>query len=170
MLNFLSQHPKQAKVSRRFLIVEGIYMNNGSLCNIRPMIKLKHEHKLRFFIDETVSFGTLGKTGKGITEYMNMEVRLFFCFAQTQLFHFIIPFKLNDIDLIMATLETSVGSIGGFCAGTTYVIVHQTLAGLGKNNCCFESNKSKTISSLQATSSAPPCRPCWPRAPSPPWR
>ena len=62
-------------MSRRFLVVEGIYMNNGSLCNIKPMVALKHQYKLRFFIDETVSFGTIGKTGKGITEYMGMEVR-----------------------------------------------------------------------------------------------
>ncbi len=39
--------------------------------------------------------------------------------------------QLDDIDLIMGTLETSIGSIGGFCVGTTYVVEHQTLAGLG---------------------------------------
>ena len=66
---------------------------------------LKHKFKLRFFIDESVSFGTLGDHGKGITEYAGLE--------------------LNDIDLIMATLEYSAGSIGGFCVGTTYVVEHQ---------------------------------------------
>ena len=39
---------------------------------------------------------------------------------------------MDDIDLIMGSLETSIGSIGGFCAGTTYVVEHQTLAGLGE--------------------------------------
>ena len=69
------------------------------------MVMLKHKFKLRFFIDESVSFGTLGDHGKGITEYAGLE--------------------LNDIDLIMATLEYSAGSIGGFCVGTTYVVEHQ---------------------------------------------
>ena len=69
------------------------------------MVVLKHKFKLRFFIDESVSFGTLGDHGKGITEYAGLE--------------------LNDIDLIMATLEYSAGSIGGFCVGTTYVVEHQ---------------------------------------------
>ena len=46
-------------------------------------------------------------------------------------------FQLDDIDLIMGTLETSIGSIGGFCAGTTYVVEHQTLAGLGY---CFSAS------------------------------
>lgn len=40
---------------------------------------------------------------------------------------------MDDIDLIMATLEYAIGSIGGFCVGTTYVVEHQTLAGLGKS-------------------------------------
>ena len=28
------RNPKQAKTSRRFLVVEGIYMNTGTVCNI----------------------------------------------------------------------------------------------------------------------------------------
>ena len=40
---------------------------------------------------------------------------------------------MSDIDLIMGSLETSIGSIGGFCVGTTYVVEHQTLAGLGES-------------------------------------
>eukprot|EP00095_Tigriopus_kingsejongensis_P010689 maker-scaffold261_size233860-snap-gene-1.28 protein:Tk10689 transcript:maker-scaffold261_size233860-snap-gene-1.28-mRNA-1 annotation:"hypothetical protein DAPPUDRAFT_301811" len=111
------KHPKQAKVSRRFLIVEGIYMNTGTLCNIDPMLELKRQYKLRLFIDESVSFGTLGEHGKGITEYKNIS--------------------MDDIDLIMATLEYAIGSIGGFCVGTTYVVEHQTLAGLGY---CFSAS------------------------------
>ncbi len=39
--------------------------------------------------------------------------------------------QLNDVDLIMASLEFAIGGIGGFCVGTSYVVEHQTLAGLG---------------------------------------
>ena len=86
-------------------------MNQGTLCDIDRMIELKRKHKLRLFIDETVSFGTVGEHGRGITELKGVSMR--------------------DIDLIMGSLETSIGSIGGFCVGTTYVVEHQTLAGLG---------------------------------------
>ena len=58
-------------------------------------------------------------------------VKTYTLYLKSWLMYFFL--QLNDIDLIMATLETSVGSIGGFCAGTTYVIEHQTLAGLGKD-------------------------------------
>ena len=34
--------------------------------------------------------------------------------------------------MIMASLENGIGSIGGFVAGTSFVVEHQTLAGLGK--------------------------------------
>ncbi len=32
-------------------------------------------YKLRLFIDETVSFGTIGEHGKGITELKNISVK-----------------------------------------------------------------------------------------------
>ena len=41
---------------------------------------------------------------------------------------------MDDLDMVMASLENGIGSIGGFAAGTSFVVEHQTLAGLG-NNC-----------------------------------
>ena len=39
---------------------------------------------------------------------------------------------MNDLDMIMASLENGIGGIGGFVAGTSFVVAHQTLAGLGR--------------------------------------
>ena len=50
-------------------------MNTGQLCKIHQLIQLKHQYKLRLFIDESVSFGSLGKHGKGITEHEKISVR-----------------------------------------------------------------------------------------------
>ena len=71
------KNPKLAKVSRRFLVVEGIYMNTGQICDIHRIVELKHKYKLRLFIDESVSFGSLGQHGKGITEHANISVRIY---------------------------------------------------------------------------------------------
>ena len=40
---------------------------------------------------------------------------------------------MDDLDMVMASLENGIGSIGGFAAGTSFVVEHQTLAGLGNN-------------------------------------
>jgi len=105
------RNPKAAKISRRFLIVEGIYLNGGDLCKIEDFVPLKHKYRLRFFIDESVSFGTLGRSGRGLLQHKNI--------------------KNDDIDAIVGSFEHGLGSVGGFVAGTSYVVDHQILAGLG---------------------------------------
>ncbi|CAI4232504.1 unnamed protein product [Auanema sp. JU1783] len=60
-----AQHPKQASKIRRFLVVEGLYANSGDLCPLPKIIELKWKYKVRVFIDESWSFGVVGKTGRG---------------------------------------------------------------------------------------------------------
>ena len=55
-------------------MVEGIYLNTGQICNLKDMILLKRKHKLRLFIDESISFGVLGQSGRGITEHQDILV------------------------------------------------------------------------------------------------
>lgn len=60
---------------RTFLIVEGLYMNTGNICNLPEFIDIRIRHKIRIFIDESISFGVLGKNGRGITEHFNIPVK-----------------------------------------------------------------------------------------------
>jgi hypothetical protein len=55
-------------------VVEGIYLNTGDMCPLEKMVELKRRYKLRLFIDESISFGTLGDHGRGITEHKNISV------------------------------------------------------------------------------------------------
>lgn len=66
------RQPKKAAKIRRFLIIEGIYMNTGNICPLPELLSLCKEYKLRIFIEETISFGTIGTYGKGVTEYFNI--------------------------------------------------------------------------------------------------
>lgn len=102
---------------RTFLLVEGIYSKTGQICPLRELIEIKNEYKIRLFIDESRSFGVLGSEGKGVTEHFNIDI--------------------NDVDLIMATLDNALCAFGGFCAGSTYIIDHQRLAGTGY---CFSAS------------------------------
>lgn len=100
-----------ARKSRRFLVLEGIYINTGEICHLPEFLKLSKMYKLRVFIDESISFGVLGKTGRGVLE------------------HFDIP--RAEVDLTMGSFEHSLASGGGFCAGSKYLVEHQVLSGLG---------------------------------------
>ncbi|UJR13823.1 hypothetical protein I4U23_000834 [Adineta vaga] len=111
------KNPKKAKTLRRFLIIEGLYMNYGDLCPLPRMVELKYKYKYRIFMDESVSFGTIGQTGRGVTEYYDID--------------------RQKIDLISSTLEYSVGSIGGFAVGSSFVVDHQRLSAQGY---CFSAS------------------------------
>ena len=117
------KNPKKAKVTRRFLVVEGLYMNHGDLCPLPELIQLKNKYKVRIFVDETVSFGVLGKTGRGISEHYGIDN--------------------SEIDHFSASLENAMAAYGGFCSGTSFIVDHQRLSGLGY---CF----SASLPPLQA--------------------
>ncbi|KAK3727859.1 hypothetical protein QZH41_001638 [Actinostola sp. cb2023] len=103
--------PKKAKVTRRFLVVESLYINHGTIAPLPKLVELKKKYKVRLFVDESCSFGVLGSTGRGITEHFNIPV--------------------TDIDLISVSMENSLATIGGFCCGTSFVVDHQRLSGAG---------------------------------------
>lgn len=73
------QNPKKFSKTRRFLVVEGIYMNTGEICSLPGLVELRSKYKLRLFIDESISFGVLGKKGRGVTEYFNIDVSFLIC-------------------------------------------------------------------------------------------
>ncbi|XP_011191637.1 serine palmitoyltransferase 1 [Zeugodacus cucurbitae] len=112
-----TKNPKKAAKTRRFLVAEGIYMNTGEICPLPELVALRAKYKLRLFLDESISFGTLGKTGHGLTEHFNVD--------------------LVEVDLIMAGMENSLATIGGFCVGSHFIVEHQRLSGLGY---CFSAS------------------------------
>lgn len=103
--------PKKAKSTKRFLVVEGLYFNHGDICPLDKIMNLKKKYKVRLFVDETVSFGVLGDSGRGITEHLNIPIK--------------------DVDHISASLENAICAYGGFCAGSSFIIDHHRLSGLG---------------------------------------
>ncbi|XP_050530427.1 serine palmitoyltransferase 1 [Daktulosphaira vitifoliae] len=114
---------KKNKPRKAFLIVEGIYINTGKICNLPRLIDIRIKHKIRIFIDETISIGILGAKGRGVTEHFNIPK--------------------NEVDLIIGSLETSLAAGGGFCVGSRFVINHQRLSGLGY---CFSASAPPLLS------------------------
>lgn len=71
-------------------------------------IDLKLKYKFRLILDETYSFGTLGRTGRGITELQHVDPA--------------------EVDMILGSLSGPICAAGGFCAGSDEVVEHQRLS------------------------------------------
>ncbi|KAK7809926.1 hypothetical protein U0070_000793 [Myodes glareolus] len=84
------KNPRKARVTRRFIVVEGLYMNTGTVCPLPELVKLKYKYKARIFLEESLSFGVLGEHGRGVTEHYGISI--------------------DDIDLISANMENALAS------------------------------------------------------------
>jgi len=108
---------KGAKITRRFIVTEAIFYNTGELCDIEKIIELKFKYKYRLILDESLSFGVLGKTGRGITE------------------HFGIP--VENVEIIIGSMANTMGAAGGYCVSNAVIVEHQVLNGLAY---CFSAS------------------------------
>ncbi|XP_071954415.1 serine palmitoyltransferase 1-like isoform X2 [Antedon mediterranea] len=122
------KNPKKAKVTRRFIVTEALFINYGDIAPLPKLVEFKFKYKVRIFLEESLSLGVLGDSGKGLTEHYNIPV--------------------SNVDLICASLENSFGTTGGFCAGTQYVVDHQVLSGSGY---CFSASLPPLLASSSLT-------------------
>lgn len=88
---------------RKVLIVlEGVYSMDGDFADIRPFVDLKEEHKTFLMIDEAHSIGTMGATGRGMSEHWGVDPK--------------------RVDLWMGTISKALGSCGGYIAASREII------------------------------------------------
>ncbi|HEX5444472.1 MAG TPA: aminotransferase class I/II-fold pyridoxal phosphate-dependent enzyme, partial [Pirellulales bacterium] len=88
---------------RRVLIaIEGTYSMDGDIPDLPKFIEVKQRHKAFLMVDEAHSAGVLGRHGRGIGEYWDVNPA--------------------DVDLWMGTLSKSFGSCGGYIAGSKAVV------------------------------------------------
>ena len=71
-------------------------------------IELGRQYKFRIILDETWSFGVLGRTGRGITEHQNVDA--------------------GEVDMIVGSLAGPLCAGGGFCAGSDAIVEHQRIS------------------------------------------
>jgi len=104
-------------LNRRFVVVEGAYQTTGDIAPIKEIVSLKNKYKFRLLVDESMSLGVLGQSGRGAAEHAGVAP--------------------EDIDIVSASLGNAIASIGGFCAGAREIVDHQRLSGLGY---CFSAS------------------------------
>ncbi|KAL2045517.1 hypothetical protein N7G274_001945 [Stereocaulon virgatum] len=95
-------------LTRRFIVTEGLFENVGDMLDLPKTIELKLKYKFRLILDETWSFGVLGRTGRGITEHQNVDAA--------------------EVDMIVGSLAGPLCAGGGFCAGSDEIVEHQRIS------------------------------------------
>lgn len=93
---------RRHRYQRVLIAIEGVYSTDGDVANLPAVIKLKQKYKTFLMVDEAHSIGTIGKTGRGISEYYDINP--------------------NDVDLWMGTLSKSFASCGGYIAGSSDLV------------------------------------------------
>ncbi|KAJ2795211.1 serine palmitoyltransferase component, partial [Coemansia helicoidea] len=102
---------------RKFIITEGMFQNTGDIAPLDELVALKHRYKFRIILDESFSFGVLGKRGAGLTDHFNVDP--------------------HEVDLLIGALCYALGASGGFCCADKDLIEHQRLSGAGY---CFSAS------------------------------
>lgn len=93
---------RRHRYQRVLIVIEGVYSTDGDIAKLPETIELKQKYKTFLMVDEAHSIGTIGKTGRGISEYYDVDP--------------------NDIDLWMGTLSKSFASCGGYIAGSAALV------------------------------------------------
>jgi len=96
---------------RRFVVSEALFLNSGALVDLPRLVEVKKRHGAVLILEESLTFGCLGATGRGLTEQAGV--------------------KTEDVDMIVGSLEYAIPGIGGFCAGRASIVRHQRLYGAG---------------------------------------
>jgi len=99
------------KVTRRYIVIEGLYLNYGDVAPLDKIMKLKEEYCYRIIMDDTYGIGVLGQTGRGTTQHFNVPIK--------------------SIDILTGNLEAATSSVGGFCCGDTSIVYFQRLNSSG---------------------------------------
>ncbi|KAI9716710.1 MAG: serine palmitoyltransferase component [Chrysothrix sp. TS-e1954] len=101
---------EQAKkpLTRRFIVTEAMFENTGTMVDLPELIDLKERYKFRLILDETSSYGVLGRTGRGLTEHQNVDP--------------------THVDTIIGSLAGALCASGGFSAGSHDIVEHQRIS------------------------------------------
>jgi serine palmitoyltransferase len=66
---------KKMPLTRRFIVTEGLFSDTGSLTDLPVLLGIAKKYKYRIVLDESFSIGTLGRTGRGLTELFNVPAQ-----------------------------------------------------------------------------------------------
>lgn len=87
---------------RVLIVIEGVYSMDGDIAPLPEFVALREEFKTYLMVDEAHSLGTIGPGGRGIAAHYGIDAK--------------------RVDIWMGTLSKSLGSCGGYIAGTSELV------------------------------------------------
>ncbi|KAL7275829.1 serine palmitoyltransferase component [Rhizina undulata] len=108
LLEKIRKEMAKKPLTRRFIVTEGLFENTGDMVDLPKIIELKQRFKYRLILDETYSFGILGRTGRGVAEHQNVDPM--------------------SVDMLVGSLSHAICAGGGFCAGSDAIVDHQRIS------------------------------------------
>jgi 8-amino-7-oxononanoate synthase len=93
---------KRSNYDKVLIILEGVYSMDGDIPDIKEVIRIKKTYDAALMVDEAHSAGVIGKTGRGLSEYAEIDPK--------------------DVDIWMGTLSKAFASCGGYIAGSGELI------------------------------------------------
>lgn len=85
---------------QRFIVTDGVFSMDGDICPLPELVSLKKAYNALLMVDDAHSFGVMGETGGGTSDY----------------------FHLYDVDLQVGTLSKALGAEGGYVAADRMII------------------------------------------------
>ncbi len=82
------------------VITEGVFGMSGTVGKLKEIVQLKEKYEFRLLVDDAHGFGTMGSTGAGTGEFLEIQ---------------------DQIDVYFSTFAKSMASIGAFVSSTKEV-------------------------------------------------
>ena len=86
---------------RRLIVSDSLFSMDGDVAPIEQLVMLANEHNAMLMVDEAHALGVIGANGQGVSADCNV---------------------LGKVDIVVGTLSKSLGSHGGFVAGSSKLI------------------------------------------------
>jgi 8-amino-7-oxononanoate synthase len=101
-INDLEDKIKKYKEFRKMIVTDGVFSMDGDIAPVPDIVKLAKKYKAIVMVDDAHGSGVLGKNGKGVIDYFNLNP--------------------GDVQVVMGTFTKAFGGIGGFIAGSKELI------------------------------------------------
>jgi len=85
----------------KLVIMDGVFSMSGDIADLPPMVQAAKEFGAALYVDEAHSLGVVGPEGRGVVHHFGVN---------------------DEVDIVMGTFSKSLGSMGGFIAGSAEMV------------------------------------------------